>query len=126
MDGMNVKEFRRAHLLEAIEVCSSIAELARRSGVNDVYITQIKNGTRDMGHKTAKKIEAAMQWPPGTMDNPPNDFVDEEIIYLLKTLPEKQILQALQDSIPHLSEQGLRALTSAALHYLSERVAPEE
>ena len=126
MSVMNVKEFRRTHLEEAITICGSAEELSRRTGMHPVYISSLRAGRRELGHATTKKIEDAMQWPAGTMDRPPNDFIDTEVIHLLKTLPEEQILQALNDAIPHLSERGLRALTSAALHYLSESVAPEE
>lgn len=118
--NMTSTSFRLAHLLRAIDDCGTIEALSKRVELSPQYLSQLKNGTRGIGHKTARKIEAGMKWPPGIMDRPPEGIdLDQELTYLLNTLPEQQSIQAIVSSMPRLSESGIKTLTAALLAVLS-------
>lgn len=75
---MDVHAYRAAHLTAAIAQAGSITELAERAGLNDKYLRQIKSGyqgTKDkqprrLGDEAARKIELALGWSAGQMDQP--------------------------------------------------------
>ena len=77
-----VKEIRRARLWEILEAVTA-KELAARiektaapksdgspRTVSPEYIRQLKSGASNIGDKTARNIEAAMELPVGWMDKP--------------------------------------------------------
>lgn len=125
--AMGIKEFRRAHLERAVEICGSAEELSRRSGISPVYISAIRAGRRGIGHKIAAKIESVMGWPAGFMDKEPDDAqLDEDIVYLLKTLPEESIINALLEALPKLSKDGLGKITASLLQALAAPESPKK
>lgn len=120
---MSVVETRRSHLLVAIDEQGGIPALSAALGVTPAYIHNLKQGRRNVGHSTARKIEELMGWPEGQMDVPPVE-VNAELRQWLQTLPEDQILDALKEVLPNLSERG----TAAVLHYVANLVGakPQE
>lgn len=124
---MTASDFRHAHLLEAIEQYGTIERLAKAVGLSAQYLSQLKNGTRGIGHKTARKLEAALGWPDGAMDRPPSGgALDSELAYLLKNMPEDSAVNVIAEALPDMSERGVRALTAALLGRLSDSKQPEE
>ena len=66
---MDIKEIRRVNLLGLIaESEGVIARLARKTGQNPSVLSQIKNGSRDMGHDIARALEEALSHEKGWMD----------------------------------------------------------
>lgn len=66
------KEIRRANLLGLIAVLdgNNMAAFGRRVAADPSLFSQIKNGTRQMGDRLARKIEVAIKKPHGWMDLP--------------------------------------------------------
>lgn len=121
------KEFRHSHLLNIISDMGTIEAVASKTGLNPQYLSQLKNRTRGIGDKTARKIEASMGWPEGAMDRPPDgENLDDELAYLLKTMPEKDVIHAIVDVVPGMSEAGLREFTAALLSRLNNPANTQE
>lgn len=117
---MTSKEFRHGHLLSIIKKYGSIERLAAATGMNPQHLSQLKNKTRGIGDKTARKIESALGMPEGAMDRPPADAdVNDELIYLFSAVDEDTAINAVAESIPHMSDAGVRRLTAALLSRLS-------
>lgn len=122
---MTSKDFRHSHLIKLIDDYGSIERLAAVTGMNPQHLSQLKNRTRGIGDKTARKIEGALGWPEGAMDRPPEgENLDDELAYLLKVLPESEAILAIVDAIPDMSEEGVKRLTAALLQRLSESSTP--
>lgn len=90
---MNNKAIRRANLIALIETEGEIQRLAGRFGMNASYMSQIKNGTRQMGDSFARRIEKALGKPEGWMDIPqfrsPDAQMDAaEALQILSTLSD--------------------------------------
>lgn len=70
--GMETKDIRRANLLAFLAGAKTLGktdrQFAEENDVDPAYISQIKNGTRDMGSRFARKLEQAMTLPYGYMD----------------------------------------------------------
>jgi transcriptional regulator with XRE-family HTH domain len=117
---MTAKEFRHRHLLKAIDEHGSIENLAKRVGLSPQYLSQLKNETRGIGHKTARKIEIALGWAEGDMDRPlDGEALDAELAYLLNTMPEGDTVKAIIEAMPLMSPDGIKSLTAALLQRLS-------
>lgn len=69
---MNVKEARRLRLEELKNEAGTLREIARRVNPGakylDRYLSEIRNGTREMGDALARDIEKAFTKPNGWMD----------------------------------------------------------
>lgn len=65
---MENKDLRRHNLLLLIEEAGSIRTLAEKAGTAPNYLSEIKAADRGMGHKVARKLEAAMGKPIGWID----------------------------------------------------------
>lgn len=117
---MTSKAFRQAHLLKLIEQYGTIEALAPVIGLGPQYISQLKNGTRGIGDKTARKIEVALGWPEGALDRPPpGENVNDELIYLFRNADEDAAINAVSEALPNMSEEGIRRLTAALLSRLN-------
>tara|TARA_R110001606_G_C14895268_1_gene593245 strand:- start:23 stop:412 length:390 start_codon:yes stop_codon:yes gene_type:complete len=111
-------EFRRYHLLRAIAECQTIESLSRRTDLHPAYISQLKTGVRNIGNKTARKIETSMEWRQGSMDVPPldEDQIGRDFTSMLGEVSEDQLLAAMLESLPRLSNaDGNRLLVQALL-----------
>lgn len=111
---MSVVTTRREHLEDALEILGGINQLAEALGVSPQYIYSLTSGRRNVGHKTARKIENAVKWPEGYMDIPPI-AVSSELQHLITTMPEGLVVEALQDVIGSLSDEGAALVASAIL-----------
>jgi len=66
---MDVKQIRRENLLGLIRANEGkIARLARVADANASLLSQIKNGTRDMGYDLARALEKSLELQRGWMD----------------------------------------------------------
>ena len=75
---MNIKEIRTQNLLQLIEDAGSMQALAERAQrveetINANYLSQLKNGTKGMGDKYARKLESALGLPTDWMDSDHNE-----------------------------------------------------
>lgn len=69
--GMDIKDIRRENLLGLIREIGDgeIAELARKTGQDPSYLSQIKNGHRNLGNAAARNLEKALEKPKGWLDH---------------------------------------------------------
>ena len=105
--------------MRAIDACGSVEGLARRTDIAAQYLSQIRTGGREMGAKTARRIETAMDWREGAMDRPPAGVdLDQELAHLLSIVDETAAIQAIVSAVPGLSPEGVQALTAALLKRL--------
>lgn len=65
-----VKDTRRHNLMALLARADSQAEFARSLEVDPAYISQLVTGVREVGDKTARKIERLKGEPTGWMDVP--------------------------------------------------------
>jgi transcriptional regulator with XRE-family HTH domain len=118
-------DFRRAHLIRLIERYGTLDHFSEVVGLAPSYISQLKTGKRGMGPRTARKIELALELDRGTLDvPPPGHDLDKELMRLLDEMPEKEAIRIIVDSVPSISEEGVRELTAALLARLS--ASPKE
>lgn len=110
---MSAAEYRRAHLLRLLDDCDSMQEAAKRLGVSQPYISQIKSRARNMGSPTARNIEQKMSYPPGYMDLPPEQA--ESLQSSIASLSESEVVDALLSRIPDLSQGSAQKLALALL-----------
>lgn len=69
---------RRQNLLSLLESAESDREFAKQVDLAPAYISQLKLGTRNIGNKVARKIEAAVGKKEGWFDQAPsNAFVTD-------------------------------------------------
>ena len=61
---------RLDNLLRLVDEAGSAEKLARRTGSNAAYLSQIRTRRRRMGDAVAAKLERATGKPPGWMDQP--------------------------------------------------------
>lgn len=66
-------QWRRARLELLVDQYGSLAAVARKAGVVENYLSQIRTGHRGLGHKVAADIEGALGLEPGWMSRPPDD-----------------------------------------------------
>lgn len=74
---MDIRTIRRANFDRLVTEATSIAELARKTGASEKYLSQIKTGfqgkrdktPRQVGDSLARKLEAGMGKPNGWMDS---------------------------------------------------------
>lgn len=124
---MTATEFRHAHLLDAIQKHGSIENLARATEMNPQYISQLNTGARGIGHKTARKFEKALGLPDGAWDRPPDgDLMDGTLVYLMKTLPENDTVNAIAETLPQLSDSSVKRIAAVLVGRLSADTAPQE
>ena len=75
---MNIKEIRIQNLLHLIEGSGSMQALAERAQrveetINANYLSQLKNSTKGMGDRYARKLESALGLPTNWMDSDHNE-----------------------------------------------------
>lgn len=69
-----IEETRRARLELLIERHGNMERLANAAGVSASYLSQIRNGSRRMGSRFARKIEAALGLGEGWFDGSGEQF----------------------------------------------------
>lgn len=70
MDTDRTARLRRAHLTDLVNEKGSQAAVADLLDVTPGYLNQLMLGRRNIGEKTARKIELAAKKPPGWLDQP--------------------------------------------------------
>lgn len=65
---MEAKEIRRGNMEALALVEGGLTGLAERAGTSDRLLSQIRNGTRNMGARLARKFEERLGIPHGWMD----------------------------------------------------------
>lgn len=91
---MENKEIRRQHLLLAEKKYGSLANLAKAANVNESYLSQCKNGSRDMGARFRQKIEAGLGLTKGAWDIPPIDETVSQAPSRIRAVPLVSCVQA--------------------------------
>lgn len=88
---MEAKDIRRANLLrmlaEAKAQGKSDHQFAEESDADPAYISQIKNGTRNMGTRFARNLEVARKLPKGYMDRVHDEHADESAVVAMAPAP---------------------------------------
>lgn len=81
VDGMDVHESRRVHLQRLITEFAGGQQraFAERTGCSVGYISQVINGFRNLGPSVARRIEAALEQPRGSMDKDPLELPQEAV-----------------------------------------------
>lgn len=79
--GMDVQEMRRVHLQRLIDKFAGGEQkaFAKRTGCSVGYISQVINGFRNLGPSVARRIEAALEQPRGSMDRDPTEMPQEAL-----------------------------------------------
>jgi len=115
---MTAKSFRHAHLLIAIDQAGSAVALSEKVGLSPQYLSQLKNGTRGIGHKTARELERKLGYPEGAFDLPPSDDTDS-LESALRALQPDDRLRVIASSVDDLSEEGEKSLARKLLERLA-------
>ena len=77
----NLKEVRRQNLnlvLTSLGGHGAQKKLSEKSGIYYTYISNLRQGHKEMGEEIARKIEAAMSLSPGWMDQSHSSVQDEQ------------------------------------------------
>lgn len=73
MVSLTSSEYRRRNLETLATHWESkggkLADLAELIGMSPSYFSQLRSGARGVGDKTARKIEAKLEWPRGALDH---------------------------------------------------------
>lgn len=112
----NIQEIRRQNLDRLIGNPGQrgrIAEWAQEFDLSEAYVSQILNGHRKMGEKSARNFEKKIGLEPGKLDEPPqgrNEIREKMAPYLSGdiTPDEVALVQKYRDSSPALREAALR------------------
>ena len=69
---MNIKQIRHQHFMAALEerFGGSLERMAAETNSNPKYLSQLKNGSRQIGDRTAARLESALGLSSGSWDQP--------------------------------------------------------
>ena len=67
--GVDATEARRKNLLKLEKQYSTLEAIGQKTDTSAAYLSQIKNETRNMGAKVARRIEGKLGLPRGWMDS---------------------------------------------------------
>ncbi|WP_162897051.1 hypothetical protein [Chromobacterium rhizoryzae] len=107
--GMENKDIRRANLGRLINEYGTIRALADVVDTAPNYISEIKNGVRDMGHKLARKIEERTGKQSGWLDQLQEDDMSSDDVIVASSIDE------LAEKIGELETEKLHSLIAKAL-----------
>jgi hypothetical protein len=111
--AMGIKEIRKENFafvwaqfscrLEGEKVKPTQGAFGKQYGLNPRHVSQIKNGTRDIGDAVARRIELCHlpPLPPGWMDvqhgpGVPKDPIEEKLVEIILTLYRQRPAEALK------------------------------
>lgn len=116
---MTTSEFRRGHFLRALaEHDNSLEELAKVVCLSPQYLSQLKLGTRNIGHKTARKLEQKLGLAEGSWDLPPqNADYEKQVSDLLRFIPEDRFLEVIKEVLPDLTPETVDRISVEILKY---------
>jgi hypothetical protein len=108
---MQNKEIRRLNLLSLEREYGTLEAVAARTETVASHLSQIKNKTRGMGDKVARRIEASLARPQGWMDAiHTTDKGNESGIFPPLTPKEEVLLEYIRGLTPHQQDELLPAL----------------
>lgn len=70
---MEISQVRRENLVKLIASYGTIEAMAAAGELNASYLSQMKNGTRDMGTRFARETEEKLGLKRGWFDTPPGN-----------------------------------------------------
>lgn len=109
--SMEIKEIRRKNLGVLLENTTHIA-FAEKAGMAAAHVSQIVNGSRNMGDKIARRIEKKLSLPVGWMDGPKMLYGTRDPDEPLKRGIE--ILTAMEPEARHRAVKILAAMSEPA------------
>ena len=91
---MDIREIRLQNMLSLAKEVKGLTALAKKSGVNKAYLSQLKSQKLDrtMGDLVARKLEVAMSKPHGWMDR---IHGEDEVMDDVFTVDELRLLSAI-------------------------------
>jgi plasmid maintenance system antidote protein VapI len=110
---MDIKQIRKQNFRElysrfernqeAKRVKATLVEFGKKYGLNNRHVSQIKNGTREIGDAIARRLEQQHNppLPQGWMDvqhgpGVPKDQVEEQLVEIILTLYRQRPAEALR------------------------------
>lgn len=119
---MDNKAIRRKNLLDLEREFGTLAALAEATGSADRHLSQMKNGTRGMGDRVARRFEARLGKPRGWMDevdhaSPQTSLEAVKLLEDYNALPDglkshvarkTAELRAYADALPDFLRKSLR------------------
>lgn len=117
--GMENNDIRRANLNLLIDEFKTIRALADQVDTAPNYISEIKNGVRNMGHKLARKIEEKAGKPSGWLDQLHTDpALGQGETIVAKNLDE------LAEAVGAMDTEKLHAFLAKVMDHASKKKAP--
>lgn len=110
---MNIKEIRKNNLLRLIRDFKTQESFADAVELDPRYISQLVRGNRNIGDRTAAKVEQALQLPAGAMDRA-TDAPPTPDANLKLTVAERQLLRLYRDCDDEGQEFIMASAHSAA------------
>ncbi len=93
---MSVRDTRRQNLIELLSETSQ-REFADRAGLAPGHVSQMVNGSRQMGESVARRIEKQCTLPSGWMDVPHSENATiEQVIQLLAPIAAEERSRVLR------------------------------
>jgi len=80
---MGIREIRRDNLNQLLTGYESQKDFAEAVGLSPGHVSQMVNGTRDMGEQVARRIEKRSRLVDGWMDSPHTKTQDDQEADLL-------------------------------------------
>lgn len=68
INSMENKDTRRANFLKLVSDFKTLKAFSEAADLDESYASQLKNGHREIGDRTARKIEGALKLPAGWLD----------------------------------------------------------
>lgn len=116
---MENNDIRRANLNLLIDEFKTIRALADQVDTAPNYISEIKNGVRNMGHKLARKIEEKAGKPSGWLDQLHTDpALGQGETIVAKNLDE------LAEAVGAMDTEKLHAFLAKVMDHASKKKAP--
>lgn len=109
MDAANA---RRLNLKDLEKQQGSLQRLAELTDSAAAHLSQIKNGTRDMGAAVARRFERKLHLAPGWMDTRNHAYPQGTLGTELLVRDFEQLPPALQDHVVHIASE-LRTIIEA-------------
>lgn len=111
MDTEEIRAYRVGKLRELIKNNHKRqSDFARRYDIHPTYVSQLLNGHRSFGEKSARKLERQIGLPLFYFDG-----VDEES---LSDITESELIEALKRALPKMSEDGKKTLIKLCSDHL--------
>jgi transcriptional regulator with XRE-family HTH domain len=104
--AMDIKKLRKQKLQAVIQRLGGAAEIERKYDVSASYLSQLLNGFRDIGEKSARNIEQKLNLAPMFLDTSDDEqlsynLTPEMVAHLkvMQQLPEYARTEVIRDAI---------------------------